>query len=48
MEDAVGRNYDDVLRYFTYRVRDRAAAEDLTQETFYRFIRYSADPANRF
>ena len=34
MEDAVGRNYDDVLRYFTYRVCDRAAAEDLTQETF--------------
>ena len=48
MEDAVGRNYDDVLRYFTYRVRDRAAAEDLTQETFYRFIRYSSDPVNRF
>ncbi len=48
MEDAVGHNYDDVLRYFTYRVRDRAAAEDLTQETFYRFIRYSADPAARF
>ena len=48
MEDAVGRNYDDVLRYFTYRVCDRAAAEDLTQETFYRFIRYSSDPVNRF
>ena len=48
MEDAVGRNYDDVLRYFTYRVRDRVTAEDLTQETFYRFIRYSSDPVNRF
>lgn len=48
MEDAVERNYDDVLRYFTYRVRDRAAAEDLTQETFYRFIRYSSDPSARF
>ncbi len=45
MEDAVQRNYDDVLRYFVYRVHDRPAAEDLTQETFYRFIRYSTDTA---
>ena len=47
MEDAVGRNYDDVLRYFAYRV-GRNDAEDLTQETFFRFLRYSSDPANRF
>lgn len=46
MEDAVQRNYDDVLRYFVYRVRDRSAAEDLTQETFYRFLRYSPEQAN--
>ena len=43
MEDAVQQNYDDVLRYFVCRVHDRPAAEDLTQETFFRFIRYSAD-----
>lgn len=46
-EDAVGRNYDDVLRYFTYRT-GRNDAEDLTQETFFRFLRYSSDPVNRF
>ena len=42
MEQAVEQNYDDILWYFVYRVRNRAAAEDLTQETFYRFLRYSA------
>ena len=45
MEEAVEKNYDDVLRYSIYRIRDRAAAEDLTQDTFYRFIRYTADTA---
>lgn len=45
MEQAVEQNYDDVLRYFVYRVRSHAAAEDLTQETFYRFLRYAADTA---
>lgn len=43
MEQAVDRNYEDILRYFIYRVRSHAAAEDLTQETFYRFLRYSPD-----
>ena len=47
LEDAVGRNYDDILRYFIYRV-GRNDAEDLTQETFFRFLRYSSDPVNRF
>ncbi len=45
MEQAVEQNYDDVLWYFVYRVRNRTAAEDLTQETFYRFLRYSAGTA---
>ena len=45
MEQAVEQNYDDILWYFVYRVRNRAAAEDLTQETFYRFLRYSAGTA---
>ncbi len=43
MEQAVEQNYEDVLRYFVYRVRNRSTAEDLTQETFYRFLRYAAD-----
>ena len=43
LEDVVHAYYDDVLRYFVYRVRNRVLAEDLTQETFYRFIRYAAD-----
>jgi len=43
MEQAVEQNYEDILRYFIYRVRSHTAAEDLTQETFYRFLRYSAD-----
>jgi len=46
MEQAAEQNYDDILRYFVYRVRDRAAAEDLTQETFCRFLRYSAGTVN--
>ncbi len=46
MEQAVEQNYDDILRYFIYRVRNRSSAEDLTQETFYRFLRYSAGTAN--
>lgn len=47
MEQAAEQNYDDILRYFVYRV-GRNDAEDLTQETFFRFLRYSDDPANRF
>lgn len=43
MEQVVDQNYEDILRYFIYRVRSHTTAEDLTQETFYRFLRYSAD-----
>ena len=42
LEDVVHAYYDDILRYFVCRVRDRSLAEDLTQETFYRFIKYAS------
>ena len=42
LENAVHTYYDDILRYFVCRVRDRSLAEDLTQETFYRFIKYAS------
>ena len=31
--------YDRVFRYLYYRLHDRHIAEDLTQETFLRFLR---------
>lgn len=43
IERAVLLYYDDIMRYFVYRLRNRTAAEDLTQETFLRFIRYAED-----
>ena len=42
LEDVVHAYYDDILRYFVCRVRDRSLAEDLTQETFFRFIKYAS------
>ena len=30
--------YDKLFRYCFFKVRDRAAAEDMTQETFLRFL----------
>ena len=39
LENAVLQYYDGIMRYFVYRIHNRTAAEDLTQETFYRFIR---------
>ncbi|MBE6560440.1 MAG: RNA polymerase sigma factor [Ruminococcaceae bacterium] len=41
IERAVLLYYDDIMRYFVYRIRNRNTSEDLTQETFYRFIRYA-------
>jgi len=41
IERAVLLYYDDILRYFFFRLRDRGRAEDLTQETFLHFIRYA-------
>lgn len=42
LENVVHAYYDDILRYFVYRMRERHIAEDLTQETFYRFIKYAS------
>lgn len=33
--------YDRIYRYSFYKVRDRAAAEDITQETFLRFFTHN-------
>ena len=41
LEQIVERFYNDILRYMVSRLREHTAAEDLTQETFYRFIRYA-------
>ena len=41
IERAVLLYYDDIMRYFVYRIRNRSTSEDLTQETFFRFIRYA-------
>ena len=40
-ERIVRQYYDDILRYFIVRTRDRTSAEDLTQETFLRWIRWA-------
>lgn len=43
IERAVLLYYEDIMRYFVYRLRKRSCTEDLTQETFLRFIRYVKD-----
>jgi len=40
-ENTVLQYYDGIMRYFIYRISDRTTAEDLTQETFYRYFRYA-------
>ena len=35
--------YSDILRYMVSRIREHSTAEDLTQETFFRFIRYAGE-----
>lgn len=42
-ERIVRQYYDDIMRYFIIRTRVRTSAEDLTQETFLRWIRYAGD-----
>ena len=42
-ERIVRQYYDDILRYFIVRTRDRTSAEDLTQETFLRWIRWGRE-----
>lgn len=39
-EELVERYYPDIFRYIYWRVRDRQIAEDITQETFLKAIRY--------
>ncbi len=43
VERMVHAYYDDIMRYFVCRTRNRGCAEDLTQETFLRWIRYAGD-----
>ena len=42
-ERIVRQYYDDIMRYFIMRTRNRTSAEDLTQETLLRWIQYAAD-----
>ncbi len=45
VEKLVLAYYDDIMRYFVCRIRDKTTAEDLTQETFLRWIRYAGEAA---
>ena len=40
--------YDKIYRYIYYRVHDRSIAEDLTQETFLRFLGSSGNEPERY
>lgn len=39
LNDVIEKYYDEVLHFCIYQVHDNTSAYDLTQETFYRFIR---------
>lgn len=39
LRDVIEKYYDEILRFCIYQIKDPAYACDLTQETFYRFIR---------
>lgn len=39
LRDVVEKYYDEILRFCIYQIKNPAYAYDLTQETFYRFIR---------
>lgn len=39
LNDVIERYYDDILHFCMYQIHDATYAYDLTQETFYRFIR---------
>lgn len=39
LNDVIQRYYEDILHFCIYQIRDVSYAYDLTQETFYRFIR---------
>lgn len=36
----IARYYDDIYRFLVYKIRNTTDSYDLTQETFFRFIRY--------
>ncbi len=40
--------YDKIYRYCRFRVNDKSLAEDLTQETFLRFLNSSPDEPERY
>lgn len=39
VEMNIEENYDKIFRYCYYRIRDKQVAEDITQETFLRFLK---------
>ena len=41
VEIIIRNNYDDIFKYCFWKVRDYTDAEDLTQDTFMKFIEYS-------
>ena len=40
VETIIRDNYDDIFKYCFWRIREYADAEDMTQETFMKFIEY--------
>lgn len=40
VEIIIRNNYDDIFKYCFWKVRDYTDAEDLTQDTFMKFIEY--------
>ena len=40
--------YDKIYRYIFYKVNNKALAEDLTQETFYKFLKSECTEPERF
>lgn len=40
--------YDKIYRYIFYKVNNKALAEDLTQETFYKFLKSECEEPERF
>lgn len=47
VEEIIRINYDDIFKYCFWRVKHYSDAEDLTQETFLRFIDYLSNYSER-